>query len=129
MREFGFSETFIREGTRRFLVLIPFLILFVVAFALYFSNFRIEMALVVIVGILLSLKERTSDRVLFKEKRWKLDWQNPFVGVLAGGVPAMVVMFIIASIFFLFLILRYADLLISSLLSSVPCLLYSFVAC
>jgi len=43
------------------------------------------------------IKERTSDSVLLQEKRWKLDWQNPFVGVLAGGVPTMVVMFIIAS--------------------------------
>jgi len=41
--------------------------------------------------------ERTSDSVVHLEKRWKLDWQNPFVGLLLGGVPTVVIMFIIAS--------------------------------
>ncbi|MHC4143719.1 MAG: hypothetical protein ACYSWW_12990 [Planctomycetota bacterium] len=182
MREFGFSGTFIREGRRRILVLILFLTAFLLAFALYYSDFRIERALVavgiclLILGVIMAIeiplinrrlrklrvliyedklvrqcgkrqrvilwkdiariktvkkkdgvvaqiklypkkpqmwiylygynemedlanliKERTSDRVLLQEKHWKLDWQNPFVGVLTGGVPAMVVMFIIGS--------------------------------
>jgi hypothetical protein len=43
------------------------------------------------------IKERTSDSVVHQEKRWKLDWQNPYVVMLVGGVPTMVVMFIVAS--------------------------------
>jgi len=44
------------------------------------------------------IKERTSNKgVVHMEKCWKLDWQNPYVGVLVGGLPTMVIMFIIAS--------------------------------
>ena len=43
------------------------------------------------------IRERTSDSVLHQEKRWKLDWHNPFVGLLLGGVPTMVIMFIVVS--------------------------------
>ena len=43
------------------------------------------------------IRERTSDSVLYQEKRWKLDWQNPYVGLLVGGLPTVVIMFIIAS--------------------------------
>lgn len=43
------------------------------------------------------IRERTSDNVLHQEKRWKLDWHNPYIGLLVGGLPAMVIMFIIAS--------------------------------
>lgn len=43
------------------------------------------------------IRERTSDTVLHQDKRWKLDWQNPYVGILVGGLPTMVVIIIIAS--------------------------------
>jgi protein-S-isoprenylcysteine O-methyltransferase Ste14 len=181
-KEFGFSETFIRQGYRRILVCTIFLIFFIVAFALYLSNFRIEKALtavgytILITSIILAIeiplinrrqrklkvvidedklirqcgkkqqiflwkditriktvekkngvvvqikiypkkvmmatyihgfqemenianliRERTSDSALHQEKRWKLDWQNPYVGLLVGGLPTMVIMFIITS--------------------------------
>jgi hypothetical protein len=41
--------------------------------------------------------ERMPDSVMRQEKRWKLDWQNPYIGVLVGGLPTMVIMFIIVS--------------------------------
>ena len=182
MREFGYSENFIREGDRRLLVFSCFLIFYLLAFALYFTNFRIQKALsavgitVLIFGtisiielyllnrrmrklkVLIDedrliiqcgkkqhifpwkditriktvekkngvvtqikiypkraimatyihefekmedmanlIRERTSDTVLHQEKRWKLDWQNPYIGLLVGGLPTMVIMFIIAS--------------------------------
>jgi len=44
------------------------------------------------------IKERTTDKgVIHLEKSWKLDWQNPFVNVLVGGIPTMIIMFIVAS--------------------------------
>ena len=43
------------------------------------------------------VKERTFDSALHQEKRYKLDWQNPFVSLLVAGVPTMVIMFVIAS--------------------------------
>lgn len=182
MREFGISETFIREGHRRLLVYFCFLIFFLLTFALYFTNFRIEKALsavgipILILGtisiiehylfnrrrrklkVLINedrlimqcgkkqhiflwkditriktvekkngivtqvkiypkraimatyihgfeemenmanlIRERTSDTVLHQEKRWKLDWQNPYIGLLVGGLPTMVITFIVAS--------------------------------
>ena len=182
MREFGYSETFIREGNRGLLFLGLFMVPFLAIFALYVSNFRIEQALIplgftlLIFGIIIAIeiplinrrlrklrilidedklirqcgkkqqiflwkdiariktvenkngvvaqikiypkkpkmamylhgfremenlanliRETTSDSVLHQEKRWKLDWHNPFVGLLLGGVPTMVIMFIIAS--------------------------------
>ncbi|OHB84324.1 MAG: hypothetical protein A2Z38_08440 [Planctomycetes bacterium RBG_19FT_COMBO_48_8] len=182
MREFGYSETFIREGNRGILIFGLFLVPFLVIFALYVSNFRIEKALIplgftlLIFGIIIAIeiplinrrlrklrilidedklvkqcgkkqqiflwkdiariktvenkngvvaqikiypkkpkmamylhgfremenlanliKERTSDSVVHLEKRWKLDWHNPFVGLLLGGVPTVVIMFIVAS--------------------------------
>jgi len=181
-REFGFSETFNQEGNRRILVFFCFLILFLLAFALYFTNFRIQKALssvgitVLILGTISAIeisllnrrmrklkvlieedrliiqcgkkqqifpwknitriktvekkngvitqikiypkraimatyihgfeemenmatliRERTLDTVLHEDKRWKLDWQNPYIGILVGGLPTMVVMYIIAS--------------------------------
>jgi hypothetical protein len=182
MREFGYSENFIREGDRRLLVLIVYFILLAVAFSLYLSNFQIIKALFVagyallITGIMMAIeipllnrsmrkrkvlidedrliiqcgkkqqifpwkditriktvekkngvitqikiypkraimatyihgfeemenmanliRERTSDIILHEEKRLKLDWQNPYIGILLAGLPTMVVMFIIAS--------------------------------
>ena len=171
MREFGYSETFIREGNRGILFFGLFLVPFLVIFALYVSNFRIEKALIplgftlLIFGIIIAIeiplsnrrlrklrilidedklvkqcgkkqqiflwkdiariktvenkngvvvqikiypkkammatyihgfqemenianliRERTSDKsVLHQENRWKLDWHNPFVGLLLGG--------------------------------------------
>jgi len=41
--------------------------------------------------------ERMPNSVLHQEKRWKLDWQRPFINMLVAGLPAMVIMFIIAS--------------------------------
>jgi len=181
-KEFGFSETFIRQGYRRILVCTIFLIFFIAAFALYLFNFRIEKALtavgyiLLITGIILAIeiplinrrqrklkvvidedklirqcgkkqqiflwkditrikivekkdgvvaqikiypkkammatyihgfeemenianliREKTSDSIPHQEKRWKLDWQSPYVGLLVGGLPTMVMMFIIAS--------------------------------
>jgi hypothetical protein len=44
------------------------------------------------------IKERTSDKgVVHLEKRWKLDWDNPFIGAPVALVPTMVIMFIVAS--------------------------------
>jgi len=182
MREFGFSEISIRQGSRMILVFILFLIFFLLAFALYFSNFRIEKALVavgitiLILGTIMAIEtplinrrlrklkvfiyedklirqcgkkqqillwmdiariktvenkngvvaqikiypkklkmamylhgfqemedlanliiERMPNSVLHQEKRWKLDWQRPFINMLVAGLPAMVIMFIIAS--------------------------------
>jgi len=182
MREFGYSETFIREGNRGILIFGLFLVPFLAIFALYLSNFRIEKALIPLVFTLLIfgiitaieiplinrrlrklrilidedklvkqcgkkqqiflwkdiariktvenkngvvaqikiypkkpkmamylhgfremenlanlIRERTSDSVVHMEKRWKLDWQNPFIGLLVGGVPTMVIMFIVVS--------------------------------
>ena len=181
-REFGFSETFIREGYKRILVCTIFLIFVLLAFALYITNFRIEKALVgvgytlLITGTILAIeiplinrrqrklkvvidedklirqcgkkqqiflwkditrikivekkngvvaqikiypkkammatyihgfqemenianiiRERTSDSVPHQEKRWKLDWQSPYVGILVGGLPTIFMMFIISS--------------------------------
>ena len=182
MKEFGYSETFIREGNRGILFFGLFLVPFLAIFALYLSNFRIEKALIplgftlLIFGIITAIeiplinrrlrklrilidedklvkqcgkkqqiflwkdiariktvenkngvvaqikiypkkpkmamylhgfremenlanliRERTSDSVVHMEKRWKLDWQNPFIGLLVGGVPTMVIMFIVVS--------------------------------
>ena len=43
------------------------------------------------------IRERTRDNALHEEKRHKVDWQNPFVGVLVAGVPTIIVMCVIAS--------------------------------
>jgi hypothetical protein len=44
------------------------------------------------------IRERTSDKsVAHLEKRWKLDWDNPFIGAPVAIVPTMVIMFIVAS--------------------------------
>ena len=44
------------------------------------------------------IKERTSDKgVVHLEKRWKLDWDNPFIGAPMALVPTMVIIFIVAS--------------------------------
>jgi hypothetical protein len=182
MREFEISETFIRKGNRSILVFFCFLVFFLLAFALYFTNFRIQKALsslgifvlifgpisVIEIAILnrifrkpkvlvdedklirqcgknqqilqwtditriktvekkngivvliiiypqkpkmamhLSgfeemedlanlIKERTSDSIVYQEKRWKLDWQNPFIIVTTALVPTTVLMFVITS--------------------------------
>lgn len=182
MKEFGYSETFIREGNRGILIFGLFQVPFLAIFALYVSNFRIEKVLIplgftlLIFGITIAIeiplinrrmrklkvfidedkltiqcgkkqqillwtdiakiktvenkngvvaqikiypkkpkmamylhgfremenlanliRERTSDSVLHQEKHWKLDWHNPFIGLLLGGVPTVVIMFIIAS--------------------------------
>jgi membrane protein YdbS with pleckstrin-like domain len=43
------------------------------------------------------IREKTRDNVLHRERRCKVNWKNPFVGVLVGGVPTIVVMCVIAS--------------------------------
>jgi len=180
MREFGYSETVIKQLNRIFLILFCLMAVFLVIFALYFSNLRIEKTLIVtgrtllLLGIIFLvepllinrrlrklkvliyedklvrqcgkkqqifmwdditrikviekkngnvtviklslknpkrtrylsgfremedmanlLKERTSNRGLLQEKHLKINWLNPIVGFLIGGVPVMIVMFII----------------------------------
>ena len=182
MREFGFSETTIRQGNRNLVAFVLLCAFVNAAFAWHFFDFRIEEALIVagiciltfgpffaIEAILLSrrsrklkvlvhedrivkqcgkkqrtllwkdiagiktvrsrrggvaqitlypkkpkipiylhgfrdmedlanlMRERTSEGVVLCEKRSKLDWQNPFVCMLVGGVPTVVAIFIIAS--------------------------------
>ena len=72
MREFGYSETFIREGNRGILFFGLFLVPFLVIFALYVSNFRIEKALIplgftlLIFGIIIAIEIPLSNRRLRK---------------------------------------------------------------
>ena len=74
MREFDFSEKIIREERRRLLVIFCFLALFIVIFALYISNFRIEEALIavgitlLVVGIIFSVEIPLINRRLRKLK-------------------------------------------------------------
>lgn len=186
MREFSLSEKTIRDGDRSLLIFYCLSALYLLIFALYFSNFRIEGALIavgktlLIVGIIFGaetllinrrlrkltvliyedklvrqrgkkqqilmwdditrikmvekkngnvvvvrlypkkpavtmhlygfretddlanlIKERTLGKVILQEKRLKINWLNPIVGLLMFGVPTMIVtmivMFIIAS--------------------------------
>lgn len=43
------------------------------------------------------IKGKSPSEVLLREKHWRFNWKNPFVGIIAGGVPAVIIMFIIAS--------------------------------
>lgn len=182
MREFSYSETFIKQTDRIFLILFCFIAVCLVIFALYFSNLSIEKTLIVTVRTLLLLgiiflvqpllinrrlrklkvliyedklvrqcgkkqqtfmwdditrikviekkngnvvgirlytkkpavtihlfafreigdltnliKERTFGKVILQEKHWKINWLNPNVSFLIGGVPAMIVMAVICS--------------------------------
>ena len=180
MKEFCYSETFIKQLNRIFLILFCLMAVSLVIFALYFSNLGIEKTLIVtgrtllLLGIIFlvepllinrrirklkvliyedklvsqcgkkqkvltwddmtgikmfekkngdvavirlflknpkrtiylsgfremedmanHIKERTPDSIPLEEKHWKLDWQQPIVGFLIGGVPTMIVIFII----------------------------------
>jgi len=182
MKEFGFSEAFIREVRRTVLVLVLCIIPFGLVFTLFCPGFRIEKALAPVgitcfwCGIIMAIetylinrrqrrlkifvyedklvkqsgkkqqtllwedierikiverkngdvakislyprkpkraiyicgfvemkdlagliKENAPDRVSLRQKRWRLDWQNPFVAVPVSGVPTIVVMCITVS--------------------------------
>ena len=74
MREFGYSETFIREGNRGILFFGLFLVPFLVIFALYVSNFRIEKALIplgftlLISGLIIAIEIPLFNRIMRKPK-------------------------------------------------------------